>query len=151
MDDTELGRFKAASQFVSKVWGKLDDPDSFYAKAAQAATEGSSRAKDTVKRDMDTAAAPYLAVFETPEAARWTVAIHGLGRTEGKLPRMEMGPSEFRKYDTLVKVTTEDFVNRLNANPQFQALPEEEKEKFLRQARERARESSAKEFLESVR
>jgi hypothetical protein len=64
---------------------------------------------------------------------------------------MEMGPSEFRKYDTLVKSTTEDFVNRLNANPQFQALPQEEKEKFLRQARERARESSAKEFLESVR
>jgi hypothetical protein len=59
-------RLGAASYFVNRIWGDLQNPNSFYARAAHAAgPDGSNGAKATVKRDLDAASAAVLARFST--------------------------------------------------------------------------------------
>ncbi|HEU4344060.1 MAG TPA: hypothetical protein VFU31_21100 [Candidatus Binatia bacterium] len=60
----ELNKLSAAAYFVNHLWGNLNNPDSFYARAARSAgPDGSKQSRETVRRDLDQAAAPALARF----------------------------------------------------------------------------------------
>lgn len=69
LNENEQQQFDLASDFVRHIWGTLTiegepNPDSFYSKAAHAVGEDGSRAaKETVKRDLDQAAAGHIANF----------------------------------------------------------------------------------------
>lgn len=69
LNENEQQQFDLASDFVRNIWGTLTiegepNPDSFYSKAAHAVGEDGSRAaKETVKRDLDQAAAGHIANF----------------------------------------------------------------------------------------
>lgn len=69
LSESESEQFELARDFVQNIWGTLTtggepNPDSFYSKAAHAVSDdGSSQAKETVKRDLDNAAAGHIANF----------------------------------------------------------------------------------------
>lgn len=69
LTDPEAEQFEVAKEFVNKVWGTMNiegepNPDSFYGKAAHVVgPDGSREAKETFKRDLEAAAAPYIADF----------------------------------------------------------------------------------------
>lgn len=69
LTDSETEQFEVAKEFVNKVWGTMNiegepNPDSFYGKAAHVVgPDGSREAKETFKRDLEAAAAPYIADF----------------------------------------------------------------------------------------
>lgn len=91
------------------------------------------------------AAAPYLAMFSTPEAARFSVTLHvGTGTAKVSLPA-----GQATRYEDILQTNTSNVVSRIEANPDFLRLPETEQDRILRQAREAARRQSAREFLQS--
>lgn len=69
LTDVEREQFDIAQDFVKNIWGTLTvdghpNPDSFYSKAAHAVSkDGSRMAQETVRRDLDAAAAGHIANF----------------------------------------------------------------------------------------
>lgn len=65
LTDSEKYQFDAAANFVNKIWGDLTNTNSYYAKSAHAVgPDGSREAKETLKRDLNSAAAHNIAVFK---------------------------------------------------------------------------------------
>jgi len=64
LSDDELEMLDISKYFVTKIWGSLKNPDSFFAKAAHAVgPDGSKEAKETFKRDLDAASADAIALM----------------------------------------------------------------------------------------
>jgi len=65
LSDSELGQLKVATEFVTRVWGKLGDPNRFYSQAAHAVgPDGSRQAKETFQRELNAASADLIAAFK---------------------------------------------------------------------------------------
>jgi len=69
LNPSELAQFEQATRFVQDLWGDLKERDKFYSRAAHAAgPDGSRQSRDTVRRQLDAAAAPTLASFKAERA-----------------------------------------------------------------------------------
>lgn len=144
LDAVDYGRLQAAREFVTKVWGKLDDPDSYYNKAAYAVTEGSKENRRTVMESMDHAAEPYIAVFKDPEAARFNAILH-VGGTETM--KAEMDATAHQRYSGILEEEYTKMQDLLTTNPKWEALNDEEKRDLRLEGRQIARERAANRFL----
>jgi hypothetical protein len=143
MDAVEYGKFRAASQFVSKVWGRLDDPDSFYNKAAYAITDGSKQNRETVKRDLDAAAMPWLAIFQDPDAAKFTTVLHfGAGDTA----KVELSAKEHMVWDKKRNAVMDELNEKVRSNAKWMTLTQEEQRDVKLDINQYAREA-ATEYL----
>lgn len=146
MDAVDYGKLRAASQFVSKVWGNLDDPDSYYNKAAYAVTSGSDQNKETVRRDLDAVAMPWLAVFQNPDAARFTAVLH-LGDNE--TAKVELNARQYQTYDKKVNEVQSSLYERIRNHSEWKQLTPDEQRELKLLANQAAREAAADFLLQN--
>ena len=147
LDAADYGRLQAAREFVTKVWGKLDNPDSFYNKAAYAVNEGSKENRRTVMESLDHAAEPYIATFKDPDAARFNAILH-VGGTETMKARMDA--VSHQKYTKILDEEYGKMQDRLTSNPKWDLLNDEEKKELRLEGRQIARERAASLFLQTT-
>jgi hypothetical protein len=146
MDPAEYGKYRAASQFVSKVWGKLDDPDSYYNKAASAMTQGSKQNKETVRRDLAFAAGPWLALFKNPKANRISTVLH---LSDSKTARKALTPAQHQVYELRRQEIQQNYYDRLRNSPKWSGLSADDQRDYKLEANQLAREHAAKYLIDN--
>jgi hypothetical protein len=144
MDAVDYGRLKAASMFVSKVWGQLDDPDSFYNKMAYAATEGSKENQETARQDILMAAQPYIAMFEDPDTARFSAVLHF---SDDETARVEMKAADYQAFTKKRDEVKATVIEKIRNHPQWEKLSPDDRKELELEAGQYAREAASQWIL----